>query len=64
MQEDTSLKSVVAQNGADDWSLNATTLRQICPSAAAKKRSGKQCRERWYNHLDPSVKKSKWTEEE
>ena len=27
-------------------------------------RSCKQCRERWINHLDPSVKKSEWTPDE
>lgn len=28
-------------------------------------RTGKQCRERWHNHLNPSINKSKtWTEEE
>jgi len=27
-------------------------------------RIGKQCRERWFNHLDPSIKKGGWTEEE
>lgn len=27
-------------------------------------RVGKQCRERWFNHLDPSVKKSEWTSDE
>ena len=27
-------------------------------------RIGKQCRERWFNHLDPSLKKGGWTEEE
>ncbi|CAM9688291.1 unnamed protein product, partial [Discosporangium mesarthrocarpum] len=26
-------------------------------------RSGKQCRERWLNHLDTRVKKSLWTSE-
>lgn len=25
-------------------------------------RTGKQCRERWYNHLDPKVLKSSWSE--
>lgn len=25
---------------------------------------GKQCRERWHNHLDPNIKKGPWTEEE
>ena len=27
-------------------------------------RIGKQCRERWHNHLDPKVSKRKWTVEE
>ena len=27
-------------------------------------RIGKQCRERWFNHLDPSIKKGDWTNEE
>ncbi|CAM9107478.1 unnamed protein product [Discosporangium mesarthrocarpum] len=27
-------------------------------------RIGKQCRERWFNHLDPSLKKSSWSPEE
>ena len=25
-------------------------------------RIGKQCRERWFNHLDPMIKKGDWTE--
>jgi len=27
-------------------------------------RIGKQCRERWFNHLDPRIKKGAWSEEE
>eukprot|EP00903_Cladosiphon_okamuranus_P006206 g6102.t2 len=27
-------------------------------------RVGKQCRERWFNHLDPTLKKGSWTPEE
>lgn len=27
-------------------------------------RLGKQCRERWVNHLDPSIKKGSWEKEE
>lgn len=27
-------------------------------------RTGKQCRERWFNHLDPQLKKEPWTDEE
>ena len=29
-----------------------------------KGRSGKQCRERWHNHLDPNINKSPWTDKE
>ena len=29
-----------------------------------KGRLGKQCRERWYNHLQPDINKSPWTAEE
>jgi len=28
------------------------------------RRSGKQCRERWHNHLDPKINKNSWTEKE
>jgi hypothetical protein len=27
-------------------------------------RIGKQCRERWFNHLNPNINKERWTEEE
>jgi len=27
-------------------------------------RTGKQCRERWHNHLSEGIKKGDWTEEE
>ena len=27
-------------------------------------RTGKQCRERWHNHLRPDIKRGPWTEEE
>ncbi len=29
-----------------------------------KGRSGKQCRERWHNHLDPHINKLPWSEDE
>ena len=27
-------------------------------------RNGKQCRERWHNHLDPNIVKTDWTDKE
>jgi hypothetical protein len=29
-----------------------------------KGRSGKSCRERWFNHLDPKIKRTDWSVEE
>lgn len=27
-------------------------------------RHGKQCRQRWYNHLDPNINKAHWSKDE
>ena len=54
--EDKSIKSLVNKYGTSNWTLIAKHLGQ--------NRSGKQCRERWYNQLNPEVKKNNWTDEE
>lgn len=54
-EEDDILKRMVHQQGPRNWSAIAAQL----PG-----RIGKQCRERWHNHLDPSIKKEKWSSEE
>lgn len=54
-EEDKCLRKLVSEFGPKKWSFIASKL----PG-----RIGKQCRERWYNHLDPSVKKDSWTEDE
>ena len=46
---------LVAEHGAKRWTLIAKHLRG---------RTGKQCRERWHNHLNPDINKSAWTDEE
>lgn len=46
---------MVIKYGPQNWSQIASAL----PG-----RIGKQCRERWHNHLNPDIKKNKWTEEE
>ncbi|XP_075899280.1 uncharacterized protein LOC142899525 isoform X2 [Nelusetta ayraudi] len=43
------------KNGTRDWSFIATRVQG---------RSGKQCRERWHKHLDPTVTNGPWTLEE
>jgi len=54
-EEDRKLSDLVMDCGAKDWSSIAGNI----PG-----RIGKQCRERWYNHLAPEVSKSAWLPEE
>lgn len=53
--EDELLNKYVQTYGTDTWSSIACHI----PG-----RSGKQCRERWKNHLDPDLKKCEWSVEE
>ena len=53
--EDAQLVELVQQYGGKHWARIASLL----PG-----RTGKQCRERWCNNLDPSLKKGAWTAEE
>lgn len=54
-EEDEQIIELVRKYGTKQWTLIAKHL---------KGRFGKQCRERWCNHLNPLVKKSSWTKEE
>lgn len=54
-EEDESVVELVEKHGVKSWSFIARQL---------KGRLGKQCRERWYNHLNPNINKSPWTTEE
>ncbi|KAL3945474.1 MAG: hypothetical protein SGBAC_000445 [Bacillariaceae sp.] len=54
-EEDAKVIRLVKLHGNKKWSFIARQL---------KGRLGKQCRERWYNHLNPDINKSEWTEEE
>ena len=54
-EEDELLCKLVGQHGPKKWSVIASQV----PG-----RIGKQCRERWLNHLDSTVKKTPWTEAE
>jgi len=53
--EDLKLTELVIIHGPQKWTFIADHL----PG-----RIGKQCRERWHNHLNPHIKKSTWSEEE
>ncbi|KAL5721103.1 hypothetical protein ACHQM5_013703 [Ranunculus cassubicifolius] len=54
-EEDRLLIRLVKQHGERKWAQIAQKLEG---------RAGKQCRERWHNHLRPDIKKDTWTEEE
>lgn len=53
--EDEKLAELVAAHGAHKWATIAAGLGN---------RLGKQCRERWHNHLCPALTKRAWTPEE
>jgi len=54
-EEDRKVVELVGRLGAKKWSQIASNL----PG-----RIGKQCRERWHNHLNPDINKAPWREEE
>ncbi|KAG6631275.1 transcription factor MYB119-like [Carya illinoinensis] len=54
-EEDRKLIKLVKQYGMRKWA-------QIAEKLVG--RAGKQCRERWHNHLRPDIKKDSWSEEE
>ncbi|OMO95023.1 hypothetical protein CCACVL1_05637 [Corchorus capsularis] len=53
--EDEKLRQLVQQYGAQNWNSIAEKLQG---------RSGKSCRLRWFNQLDPRINRSPFTEEE
>ena len=55
IEEDRKLTEWVKKEGPIKWSQCAEFI---------KGRNGKQCRERWFNSLNPEVKKGNWTVEE
>lgn len=54
-EEDEKIIDLVRKYGPTKWSIIAKSL----PG-----RIGKQCRERWHNHLNPEIRKDAWTPEE
>ncbi|KAK4422281.1 Transcription factor R-4 [Sesamum alatum] len=54
-EEDEMMIELVNTYGPKKWS----TIAQHLPG-----RIGKQCRERWHNHLNPNINKEAWTQEE
>ena len=53
--EDEILKASVMKYGLNQWSRVSSLL---------VRKSAKQCKERWYEWLDPKIKKTPWTKDE
>ncbi|KAF9362149.1 Myb- protein A [Mortierella sp. AD094] len=54
-EEDRKLSDLVDRYGPEKWVFIASKIES---------RTGKQCRERWHNHLDPHINKAPFTPEE
>ncbi|KAG0282907.1 hypothetical protein BGZ97_008791, partial [Linnemannia gamsii] len=54
-EEDKKLSELVKEYGPEKWVFIASKIGS---------RTGKQCRERWHNHLDPNINKAPFTHEE
>jgi hypothetical protein len=54
-EEDSLMMDLVLEHGTKHWGLIGARLNG---------RTGKQCRERWHNQLDPAIRKDPWTHEE
>lgn len=53
--EDEILKAAVMKYGLNQWARISSLLTR---------KSAKQCKARWYEWLDPAIKKTEWTREE
>ena len=60
-KEDDAIVQPVQKHGTKKWAIIAQELNAEISGVC---RSGKQCRTRWLNHLDPAIKKEPWSEQE
>lgn len=60
-KEDDAIVRLVGEYGTKRWSVISDHLNG---ENHGTERTGKQCRTRWLNHLDPTIKKDPWTTEE
>ena len=64
------LRKIINEYGQKHWNLISQIFNESLADMAQQKqdafgqptilRNGKQCRERWHNHLDPCIKKANW----
>ncbi|CAM9564771.1 unnamed protein product, partial [Chrysoparadoxa australica] len=60
-KEDEAITRLVQEIGTKRWSFVAQCLSE---EVKGTQRTGKQCRTRWLNNLDPSLRRDPWTEDE
>ena len=60
-EEDAVLINIMQEKRIKKWSDISKTMETDFKMFG---RTGKQCRERWHNQLDPSIKNTSWTPEE
>ena len=53
--------NIISKNGIGNWRLISNELNN---KFKLPLRNGKQCRERYYNYLNPEIKKNLWNEKE
>lgn len=56
--EDSAITALVLENGTKHWTFIAEEMKK---AFQIKGRTGKQCRERWHNHLAPDILKAPWS---
>lgn len=62
-KEDEVLKELLKDGIGDRaWRDIAAEVNKYCPASIV--RTGKQCRERWANHLDPSINRGGWNDKQ
>jgi hypothetical protein len=59
-EEDSKLRELIEKTGVKKWAKIASELN----SCFFNDRKGKNCRDRWNNHLNPEINKGEWTFEE
>lgn len=59
--DDKQLRTLILIHGCHDWSKIASNMNSMFRT---KYRTSKECKERWYNYLDPAIAKQPWTDKE
>jgi myb proto-oncogene protein len=57
-EEDQAITELVSRLGTKQWT---AVSDQLEAAFGISGRTGKQCRERWHNHLDPAITKRNWS---